>query len=112
VLKVIEERRVPVDCATGTSMGAIVGGAYAFGISPAIMEGIIISADWTAVFSDTPPRQEISIRRKADDLKRLFAPEFGVGKQGLRAPKGVVTGVSIESFLRSVVQSAAHTSHR
>ncbi|MGN5479286.1 patatin-like phospholipase family protein [Cupriavidus basilensis] len=38
VLKVLEEMRVPVDCIAGTSMGSLVGGAYASGMSPADME--------------------------------------------------------------------------
>src|SRR5512133_1479491 len=38
VLKVLEELRVPVDVITGTSMGAIVGGFYAAGSSPAEIE--------------------------------------------------------------------------
>ena len=38
VLKVLEEMRVPIDCIVGTSMGSIVGGAYAAGVSPETME--------------------------------------------------------------------------
>src|SRR6267142_6037860 len=34
VLKVLEELRVPVDVIAGTSMGAVVGGLYASGMSP------------------------------------------------------------------------------
>lgn len=39
VLKVLEELRIPVDVITGTSMGAIVGGFYAAGSSPAENRG-------------------------------------------------------------------------
>jgi NTE family protein len=38
VLKVLEELRVPIDCVTGTSMGAVVGGSFAAGTTPADME--------------------------------------------------------------------------
>ena len=38
VLKVLEELRVPIDCIVGTSMGAIIGGAYARGVTPAELE--------------------------------------------------------------------------
>jgi len=38
VLKVLEEMRVPVDCTTGTSMGSLVGAAYATGMSVPEME--------------------------------------------------------------------------
>src|SRR4029434_11012463 len=78
VLKVLEELRVPVHCVTGTSMGAVVGGTYAGGASPTQMIETVTKTDWDEVFRDRPPRQEISIRRKADDYKTLFAPEFGV----------------------------------
>src|ERR1700685_3337608 len=33
VLKVLEEMKVPIDCIAGTSMGAVVGGLYASGMS-------------------------------------------------------------------------------
>ena len=35
VLQVLEEMRVPIDCIAGTSIGSIVGGLYASGMSPA-----------------------------------------------------------------------------
>ena len=100
VLKVLEELRVPVHCVTGTSMGAIIGGTFAAGRSPAEMEELVLAADWDAIFRDQPPRREISVRRKIDDYKTLFAPEFGVKDGGLALPKGVIAGVSIESFFR------------
>ena len=37
VLEVLEKMRVPVDCVAGTSMGGLVAGAYAAGLSPAII---------------------------------------------------------------------------
>ena len=33
-IKVLQDAKVPVDCVVGTSMGAIVGGAMATGMSP------------------------------------------------------------------------------
>ena len=44
------------------------------------------------------------MRRKADDYKTLFAPEFGVKDGGLALPKGVIAGVSIEAFFRILVE--------
>ncbi|HET9762566.1 MAG TPA: patatin-like phospholipase family protein [Casimicrobiaceae bacterium] len=106
VLKVLEELRVPVHCVTGTSMGAIVGGSYAAGTPPAELEAFVREADWDEVFRDSPPRTEISIRRKIDEYKTLFAPEYGVTRKGLLLPKGVIAGVSIEGFFRSLAQPA------
>ncbi len=106
VLKVLEDLRIPVHCIAGTSMGSIVGGAYASGLTPKQMEELIVGTNWSEVFTDRPPRAEISIRRKADDYKNLYAPEFGVS-EGVTVPKGLIAGVSVESFLREVTQSAA-----
>jgi NTE family protein len=103
---VLEELRVPVHCITGTSMGAIVGGAYASGMPATDLAEFSIRTDWAAVFQDRPPRAEVAVRRKVDDYKTLFAPEYGVKSSGLFAPKGVLAGVSIEGFLRGITERA------
>ena len=104
VLKVLEDLRVPVHCVTGASIGAIVGGAYASGSPAARLETIVRATDWNQVFTDRPPRAEISSRRKQDDYKTLFAPEFGVKESGLVLPKGIIAGVSIEAFMRALTE--------
>ena len=109
VLKVLEELRVPVHCVTGTSMGSIVGGAYASGTTPDRIEKFVQETDWERVFSDRPPRAEVAIQRKIEDYKTLFAPEYGVSGSGLALPKGVLAGVSIEGFLRKLVDPAIGT---
>ena len=107
VLKVLDELRIPISCVTGTSMGAIVGGTFAAGTPPARLQELVLDANWSEIFRDQPPRAEIAIRRKADDFKTLFAPEFGIGDGGLSLPKGVIAGVSIEAFFRVLTQPAA-----
>ena len=106
VLKVLDELRIPISCMTGTSMGAIVGATFAAGTPPAEMEKIVLAADWNSIFRDKPPRDEIAVRRKIDDYKTLWAPEFGVKDGGLALPKGVIAGVSIESFFRAMTSPA------
>jgi NTE family protein len=102
VLKVLEELRVPVDVVVGTSMGAIVAGAYASGVSPAEMERRVRQVDWNVVLSDKPPRSERSVRSKA--LERLnFAPlEVGVRDGKLLTPSGAIFGQHLERFLDSL----------
>ena len=107
VLKMLEELRVPVDCITGTSMGAVVGGAYAAGASAAQMDDVVRKVDWNDLFTDRPPRDEMTPRRKQDDYSGYFAPEIGLRNGSLRLAKGVVAGVTIESFLRKLTASAA-----
>ena len=107
VLKVLEELRIPVHCVTGTSMGSIVGGAYAAGMPARRARGDRTQTDWDEVFSDRPPRGEIASRRKADDYKTLFAPSSASRTDRCACRKGLIAGVSIESFLRTLTESAS-----
>lgn len=103
VLRVLEEYRVPVDCIVGTSMGALVGGAYASGMSVDDMEKMVSSLSTSTLFQDKPPRDEQTIRRKEEDNTLLFSPEMGIGGiKGTTLPKGVVSGVQLETVLRKL----------
>jgi NTE family protein len=70
------------------------------------MQRLVTETDWNDVFVDRPPRGEIAIRRKLDDYKNLFAPEFGLRDGTLLLPKGLVAGVSIESLIRKLTEPA------
>ncbi len=45
VLKALEENEIPIDYVVGTSMGGIVAGCYAAGMSPAQIEEIMVTED-------------------------------------------------------------------
>lgn len=103
VIKVLEEHRVPIDCIVGTSMGALVGAAYASGTSVDDMEKLITGLSTQVLFQDTPPRKELDIRRKIEDYSRLFSPEMGTGAlAGTQLRKGIVSGVQLETVLREI----------
>ena len=57
VLEVLEEMRVPVACIAGTSMGALVGGAYASGVAPKEIGERVGETDWTTMFDDFAGRE-------------------------------------------------------
>lgn len=103
VLKVLEELRVPIDCIVGTSMGSIVGGAYAAGVSPQTMEHRIRAANWDEVLSDSPPRPRRSPYLKELERANIGGAEFGFGKKGLKLPAGVILGQQLELFLQSLI---------
>jgi NTE family protein len=103
VLAVLEELRVPVDAIAGTSMGSIVGGLYAAGLSPAEMRDDINEIDWSSIFADAPPRQDLSFRRKEDQYDPLFAVEIGFRGGHLMLPSGLVAGQKLDFTLRSLV---------
>jgi NTE family protein len=108
VLKVLETYRVPIDCIVGTSMGALVGAAYATGTSTPEMEKIIEGISTELLFKEAPPRQELSMRRKQDDYGIFFGPEVGIGGGKIRLGKGLVTGVQLETVLRRLAKAKGY----
>jgi NTE family protein len=54
ILKYFEEHHIPVDYVAGTSMGGLVGGFYASGLSAAEIETIVTQADWNDLISANP----------------------------------------------------------
>lgn len=101
VLKVLEEYRVPVHVITGTSMGSIMGGLYASGLSTTEIEATLSSVAWAALFDDQPPREDLDFGRKEEDLRYLF--DLGLGVRlppKVILPSGLVAGQKIELLLR------------
>ncbi len=77
VLKVLEELRVPVDCIAGTSMGAIIGGFYAAGMSPDEIGELLVNLDWWDLLNDKAAREDLNFRRRQDTARYLFDAEVG-----------------------------------
>jgi NTE family protein len=111
VLKVLRDFRIPIDLIVATSMGSIVGGAYAAGRTPEEMEELVRGADWETMFSHRPPRESLSFRRKEDDRRFIGQTEFGIGKDGLILPRGAFGTYNLEEFLRIVARSGSETRH-
>ena len=103
VLEVLEELKVPVDCVAGTSMGALIAGAYASGLTPAMMREEMAEANWDTMFTDIPDFSDVDYRYK--ETLRRFIPgsELGVSSDGVRFPPGVVDGVKIKLFFNQLV---------
>lgn len=103
VLDVLERLRVPVDCVAGTSMGALVAGAWASGTSPAQMRARMAAVDWHDLFDDNPSHAETNYRERR--LAQSYYPglEFGITGNGIRAAHGVVGGQKIKLFFNSLV---------
>ena len=102
VLKVLEELRVPVHCIVGTSMGAMIGGAYAYGVTPTELEKQIRGAEWESVLLDQPSRQTRSVRDKELDRDQLGGPEFGIRGREFLLPAGAIIGHQLEIFLQGL----------
>ena len=105
VLEVLEQMHVPIDCIAGTSMGALVGGAYASGMTLPEMRTLIEGISTQALVTERPPRQDQAIRRKLDDRSLLSGPELGLSdRAALTLPKGIISGVGLETILRRIAK--------
>jgi NTE family protein len=102
VLKVLEEARIPVDYVSATSMGSIVGGLYAMGMRPADMEHIVTTVTWSTLFSDSPPRRELTVREKEIDRRFPLPLEVGIRGTQILGFKGVLTGANLTLFLHEL----------
>jgi NTE family protein len=102
VLKILEELKVPIDCIAGTSMGAVVGGLYATGMSAQQIETTIRSVDWQEAFRDAPPRRDLAFRRKQDDRNFLVRLPLGLKHGQILLPKGFIQGQKLQETLRQL----------
>ncbi len=66
VLKVLERAGIPVDVITSTSMGSIIGGAYACGHTAVVLDSVVKSQDWSLLLSDREnlSYQSLKVREK------------------------------------------------
>jgi len=101
VLREIEDLHIPVDCIAGTSMGALVGGLYASGMSVDDMEDMVRSTDWKRLFDDSIPRKERSWRRKVDDRDALATVGVGLNGGRVRVSPGLLQGERILMMFES-----------
>ncbi|MFM7848573.1 MAG: patatin-like phospholipase family protein [Rubrivivax sp.] len=104
VLQVLQELQVPVDIVVGTSMGAVVGGAYAAGRSAAELERFAQDTDWAGVLADRPARTAGSFRRRETDLEVPSRIEFGIGPDAsLIGPPAVAGSQALELALERLL---------
>lgn len=101
VLQWLEEHRVPVDAVAGTSMGALIGGAYATGMSAAQIQDMLRDADWDLILRPDIPYALKSFRRKEDDRGYAIKLEAGLRK-GFRLQSGLNPGHRIGLMLSRI----------
>ncbi len=108
VIRALERMHVPIDAVAGTSMGAVVGGLYAAGLSGAEIEEVFRTLDWKDLFQDRAPRKDLVYRRKQDDRSFLTSGGLGVrADDGVVLPLGLVQGQKITQVLRNATMRVA-----
>jgi NTE family protein len=103
VLRWLEEHRIPIDRIGGTSMGGLIGGAYATGMSPDEIETMLRGIDWDIMFGAS--RFEfLNVRRKRDLRMYPSRLEFGLGG-GIVPPPSLNNGQQVDLLLSRIAAS-------
>jgi NTE family protein len=98
VIQWFEEHHIPVDYVAGTSMGGLVGGLFASGMSAQDISEFVGGINWTGVLSGQVPFPALSYRRKEDKLAFPNRLEFGL-KHGFSLPNGLNSGSAVGLLL-------------
>lgn len=102
-LRQIEEAGIPVDLVVGTSMGSIVGGAYAMGYSPDSLVSICKSSDWMKLILDNPDYASNTISARHDNeiyvLRTMVDPTRAHTETG---KGGIIQGLNVMNFLNDI----------
>ena len=106
VIQVLEELGVPIDYIAGTSMGSIVGGLYASGMSSRELASAIKSINWNDIFNDKPNREDRDYRRKLDDEGFLIRYKLGFKDGKFTFPRGAIDGQKLNLVLRELSKRA------
>lgn len=108
VLKVLEENNVPIDYIVGTSMGSIIGGLYAIGLSPEEIEKGVNGVAWEKVFNDFAYREFKTFRRKKEDFDFFNIHRIGINSGGFQLSPGLIEGQQIELALDRLAYPGFH----
>lgn len=74
IIKALEEAGININAIAGTSIGSIIGGAYASGYSVSEMDSIVLNTDWNRLLSINDPseRRELFVDQKISEDRSLF----------------------------------------
>ncbi len=105
ILKVLEQKRIPVDIIVGTSMGSYVAGMYAMGLSAEEVERTTLAIDWNKGYQDKVGRDELSLRKKQQNEQYQLRTDIGVNGDTTQLPDGFFQGQSMASLLRAATSN-------
>lgn len=96
-LKVFEEAGLHFDYIGGTSIGSIIGGLYAIGYSPEMMDDMIRSQNWDRMLTDRIPRRYIPIEERYNAER--FIATFPVSQKKVQLRSSFYKGHLINLLL-------------
>ena len=98
VLQWFEQNHIPVDYVAGTSMGGLVGGLFATGMSAEELSAFLKTVNWNRSLRNELPYEARSFRRKEDKRDYPNDLEFGL-KRGVNFPSGFNSGHQVGLIL-------------
>jgi len=108
VLKVLEKHGIPVDFIASTSIGAIIGGLYAAGVTSTELEHLVLTTNWDDLLSllDETKRSDLFVDQKVIGERSFVAIRF----QGFEPviPPAVSSGQRFTDFLNTQVLQAPY----
>lgn len=108
VIRALEELQIPVDAIAGTSMGALVGGLYATGMSAEDLQNVVAEMDWELAFTDTIERRDQPMHRKADDYDYPIKINLAVKDGDLSFPLGLIQGQQVRMIIKDLMVGVDH----
>ena len=105
VLKVLEEQGIYVDYITGTSMGAIMGGLYAMGMSAEEIEELTKAQNWSELLATDVFLDDVAPSEKSYHDRYSLTMEVRDG--GLKLPQGFFNSQKLDLRLNRIF-GAAH----
>jgi len=103
VLQVMEQMNVPVDCVVGTSMGALVGGIYASGMSAEDLNDAARKIDWNRTLGSKGKRESTPIEIKTESTTYTNDIEIGIENGKLTMPSGLVGTQNVNDVIAALV---------
>lgn len=101
VLQYLETLRVPVDYIAGTSMGALVGGLYASGISAQELERRLAHVNLNDIAFDRSERAKLPQSQREDDFQYPISIAAGYDDGQLKLAPGLVQGNNLLALLQN-----------
>lgn len=105
VLKELEQLQIPIDYIGGTSMGAVVAGMYASGMSPEEIEERFTTLDWSYVLHDQSPYALLEYRKKLD-YKHFMGAEFGLKRWKVQRAPGIAYGQKLNNVISTFAMNS------
>lgn len=100
VLKALERMHVPIDCIAATSMGAVVGGLYASGLSADELDARLSKINLSDIVFDRNERAQLPQTLREDDFQYPIGISAGFGDGKVKLPVGLVQGNKLLTLLQ------------